>query len=128
MATIHINGKEIDLARYDLAMAKAIDKASEERDRERRWRAQLEAVIAAVGRDEVEAALGSVKISDVDLIELEGIYDAMVAAYEQPRDDSAADLIERRLAGIDVDKLAQVLDLTERASAISGRQGFNRVV
>lgn len=128
MATIHINGGEVELNRYDLAMAKAIDKAADERDRERRWKAQLDALVAGVGKDEVEQALGAVRVNDVDLIELERLYDAMVAAYEQPRDESTADLIERRLAGIDVDRLSQVLELTERANAISSRQGFMRVV
>lgn len=128
MATIHINGGEVELNRYDLAMAKAIDKAAGESDRERRWRAQLDALVAGVGKDEVEQALGAVRVNDVDLIELERLYDAMVAAYEQPRDESTADLIERRLAGIDVERLSQVLELTERANAMSSRQGFNRVV
>ena len=128
MATIRINGGEVELSRYDLAMAKAIDKVADERDRERKWKAQLDALVAAVGKDEVEQALGAVRINDVDLIELEGLYDAMVAAYEQPRDESTADLIERRLSGIDVDRLAQVLELTERANAMSSRQGFTRVV
>jgi hypothetical protein len=129
MTSIHVNGNDYELARYDLAMAKRINKAQEERDMERRWKSELESVIAAVGKDAVEEATGGTRVAEVDLIALDSLFDAVVAAYEQPRDEGLADLVERRLAGIDVEKMARVLDLAERASSLSdSRQGFNRVV
>lgn len=129
MNVIHVNGSDYELARYDLAMAKRISKAQDERDMERRWKAELDAVIDAVGKDAVEEVTGGVRVAEVDLIALDSLFDAVVAAYEQPRDEGLADLVERRLAGIDVEKMAKVLDLAERASSLAdSRQGFNRVV
>lgn len=129
MTSIHVNGHDYELARYDLAMAKRISKAQDERDMERRWKAELEAVVAAVGKDAVEEVTGGVRVAEVDLIALDNLFDAVVAAYEQPRDEGLADLVERRLAGIDVEKMTRVLDLAERASSLAdSRQGFNRVV
>lgn len=116
-------GTAHELPKYTKALAKRIDQAGSEREREKGWRLKLAVVQECLG-DAAPSVLDGSTLDDVDINALETEFAAIEAAYQAPRTDAQAERIDQILSSIDVEKIEAMARAIE---SLDSRQGFKNV-
>lgn len=118
-------GETHELPKLTRALAKRIDSAADEPDRDKRWKAQL-AIVQDVLGDDAAAVLDGDSLDTVDINALETTFSGIQAAYESPKRDAQAERIESMLETLDIDKLEAIAKAVESLTS-TNRQGFKAV-
>lgn len=122
-----VGGKEVQLPKYDMALARKAEAIDSADGREATWRAEWEFLRAAVGDDILHEAAGGDRVDSCDLIALDAACAEVRAAYEAPQQESMRKRIEDTMAvlsGSDLDRLVRAADAIGK---LQSRQGFRRV-
>ena len=82
MARMISDGREYELAKMNMKMARLIDKTEKSATIVEAYTNELETVRAALGDDTVKERLGTLVLEDIELTDLVLIYNAVTAGYE----------------------------------------------
>lgn len=120
------------LPKYDMATARLFEAPASCESRAERWRLQHRALAHAYGADALAEMVGGSKVEDVDLQELEALFDETATAYgavgRESRARSVAEVMQV-LDSIPVDRLQAIADAMGKVYEVDQRaRGFKRVV
>lgn len=101
MDSMIYNGREYDLAKMNMKMARLIDRTEKSATVVEAYTNELETVRAALGDDTAKELLDTLNIEEIDLTELVLIYNAVTAGYE-----SRLEAARRAKESADVDRPA----------------------
>ena len=101
MDSMIYNGRECDLAKMNMKMARLIDRTEKSATVVEAYTNELETVRAALGDDTAKELLETLNIEEIDLTELVLIYNAVTAGYE-----SRLEAARRAKESADVDRPA----------------------
>lgn len=82
MDSMIYDGREYELAKMTMKMARLIDKTEKSATVVEAYTNELETVRAALGDDTVKELLGTLSLEEVELTDLVLIYNAVTAGYE----------------------------------------------
>ncbi len=122
-----IQGNEYELPTLRLPLARKMDAIDSAQGREATWRAEMEFVQAALGKEQAASVLGGPSVSECDLVALDAATERIRAAYEEPAAEAERERIERQLSVLDAGKLDTIMRAAEAMGQLQGRQGFRAV-
>lgn len=123
MNYVDTSGEGHELPKYTRALAKRVEQAQGETEREKRWKLELAVVQECLG-DSAEAVLDGRTLDEVDISVLDAEFEGIAAAYEAPRREAQAERIDATLSAVDLERLEA---LATAMDSLSQRQGFKNV-
>jgi len=118
MDTMIYNGKEYQLAKNTMKIARLIDKAEKSASIAEAYGNELEFVKAAAGEGVAKEIFGTLSIEEIDLTELVLVYNAATAGYEA-RIEAARK--ERELEQVDTPAVKAIRGVADDVRAITAK-------
>ena len=125
--TVTVAGSDVELPRYDMAMARRVEALDAADGAEATWRAEWELARAAVGADELRDAVGGDRVESCDLTALDALCADIRSAYDAPRMEATRRRIAEALSVLDGADLDRLVKASETMASLGSRQGFRRV-
>lgn len=118
MDTMVYEGKEYQLAKNTMRVARLIDKAEKSASMAEAYKNELEFVKVALGDDTAKGLLGTLSLEEIDLTELVLVYNAATAGYEA-RIDAARK--EREFKQVDTPAVKAIQGVADNVRVITAK-------